>query len=196
MSPRLGYDAKVRQSSETLPWIMLKNLKLMLNFAKCRFSRFKRFKPLCVLLRIIVHQKGNNSNLGLEIVKNGYFYVFSENHFFGEAKFGGIWSNPSCAWMTALNRCFFAISLFIAADLPPWRHLCIIVWICCFPRNPFVFSMPVVMICLMCFSSFHPFVPIVSSCLWFENRILNLLFAVRIRCAICWILRCAYGNQF
>ena len=37
----------------------------MLNFVKCRFSRFKRFKPLCVLLRIIVHRKGNNANLGL-----------------------------------------------------------------------------------------------------------------------------------
>ena len=73
---------------------------------------------------------------------------------------------------------------FIAADLPPWRHLCIIVWICCFPRNLFVFSLPVVLICLICFASFHPLESIVSSCLWFENRILNRLFAVRIRCAI------------
>ena len=73
---------------------------------------------------------------------------------------------------------------FIAADLPPWRHLCLIVWICCFPRNLFAASLPVVMICLIRFASFHPFVPIVSSCLWFENRILNRLFAVRIRCAI------------
>ena len=50
----------------------------MLNFVKCRFSRFKRFKPLCVLLRIIVHRKGNNSNLGLKIAKNGYFTAFWE----------------------------------------------------------------------------------------------------------------------
>ena len=60
----------------------------MLNFVKCRFSRFKRFKPLCVPLRIIVHQKGNNAILGLEIAKNGYFYGFLGNHLFGEAKIG------------------------------------------------------------------------------------------------------------
>ena len=56
----------------------------MLNFVNCRFCRFARFKPLRVLLRIIVHRKGNNANLGQEIAKNGYFYVFSENHLFGE----------------------------------------------------------------------------------------------------------------
>ena len=60
----------------------------MLNFVKCRFSRFKRFKPLCVLLRIIVHRKGNKPNFGLEIAKNGYFYGFLGNHLFGEAKIG------------------------------------------------------------------------------------------------------------
>ena len=60
----------------------------MLNFVKCRFSRFKRFKPLGVLLCIIVHRKGNNANLGLEIAKNGYFYVFSETYLFREAKIG------------------------------------------------------------------------------------------------------------
>ena len=76
---------------------------------------------------------------------------------------------------------------FIAADLPSWRHLCLIVWICCFPRNLFAFSLPVVLICLICFASFHPLESIVGSCLWFDNRILNRLFAVRIRCAICWI---------
>ena len=168
----------------------------MLNFVNCRFWRFSRFKPLCVLLRIIVRQKGNNAILGLEIAKTGIFCGFSENHLFGEAKIGWFWHNPSCAWITALNRHFFAISLFIAADLPSWRHLCLIVWICCFPRNLFALSLPVVQICLMCFSSFHPFVPIVSSCLWFENRILNRLFACRIRCAIYWILGCACGNQF
>ena len=53
----------------------------MLNFAKCRFWHFKRFKPLCVLLRIIVHQKGNNANLGLEIAKNGYFSGFRKTTF-------------------------------------------------------------------------------------------------------------------
>lgn len=37
----------------------------MLNFVKCRFCRFKRFKPLMVLLRIIVHRKGNKPKLGL-----------------------------------------------------------------------------------------------------------------------------------
>ena len=83
----------------------------MLNFVKCRFSRFKRFKPLWVLLRIIVHRKGNNAILGLEIAKNGYFCVFSETYLFGVAKIGGFWHNPSCAWITALNRYFFAISL-------------------------------------------------------------------------------------
>ena len=53
----------------------------MLNFVKCRFSRFKRFKPLGVLLRIIVHRKGNNANLGLEIAKNGYFAAFRKTTF-------------------------------------------------------------------------------------------------------------------
>lgn len=56
----------------------------MLNFVKCRFWRFWRFKPLWVLLRIIVHRKGNEPNLGLEIAKNGYFYVFSETYLFRE----------------------------------------------------------------------------------------------------------------
>ena len=56
----------------------------MLNFVKCRFWRFTRFKPLCVLLRIIVHRKGNNANLGQEIAKNGYFGGFWETHLFGE----------------------------------------------------------------------------------------------------------------
>ena len=83
----------------------------MLNFAKCRFSRFKRFKPLCALLRIIVHRKGNNANLELKIAKNRYFNGFSETYLFGEAKIGGFWHNPSCAWITSLNRHFYAISL-------------------------------------------------------------------------------------
>ena len=109
----------------------------MLSFVNCRFLRFTRFKPLRVLLRIIVHQKGNNANSGLEIAKNRYFDGFLETYFFGEAKIGGFWSNPACAWMTALNRHFFAISLFIAADLPSCWHLCLIVWICRFPRNLF-----------------------------------------------------------
>lgn len=56
----------------------------MLKFVNCRFWRFKRFKPLWVLLRIIVHRKGNNANLGREIAKNGYFDGFSETHLFGE----------------------------------------------------------------------------------------------------------------
>ena len=60
----------------------------MLNFVKCRFKRFKRFKPLWVLLRIIVHRKGNNANLGRGIAKNGYFYGFWETYLFGEAKIG------------------------------------------------------------------------------------------------------------
>ena len=84
----------------------------MLNFVKCRFSRFKRFKTLGVLLRIIVHRKGNKPNLGLEIAKNGYFCVFSETYLFREPFLGGIWSNPACAWINALNRHFFAILLF------------------------------------------------------------------------------------
>lgn len=56
----------------------------MLKFVNCRFWRFKRFKPLWVLLRIIVHRKGNNANLGQEIAKNGYFDGFWETYLFGE----------------------------------------------------------------------------------------------------------------
>ena len=56
----------------------------MLKFVNCRFSRFKRFKPLRVLLRIIVHRKGNNANLGREMAKNGYFDGFLETYLFGE----------------------------------------------------------------------------------------------------------------
>ena len=56
----------------------------MLKFVNCRFSRFKRFKPLRVLLCIIVHQKGNDANLGLETAKNGYFDGFLETYLFGE----------------------------------------------------------------------------------------------------------------
>lgn len=92
----------------------------MLKFVNCRFWRFSRFKPLCVLLRIIVHLKGNSANLGREIAKNGYFYGFSETYLFGEPFLGGIWHNHACAWISALNRYFLAISLFIAADLPSW----------------------------------------------------------------------------
>ena len=83
----------------------------MLNFVNCRFWHFTRFKPLWVLLRIIVHRKGNNANFGQEIAKNGYFDGFSETHLFGEAKIGGFWRNPAYVWMVALNRHFFAISL-------------------------------------------------------------------------------------
>lgn len=116
----------------------------MLKFVNCRFWGFSRFKPLMVLLRIIVHRKGNKPNLGQQIAKNGYFYGFLETYLFGEAKISGFWHNPSCAWITASNRHFLAISLFIAADLPSWWHLCIIVWICCFPRNLLELSLPVV----------------------------------------------------
>lgn len=77
---------------------------------------------------------------------------------------------------------------FIASDLPSWRHLFLIVWICCFPRNLFAFSLPVVLICLIRLASFHPFVLIAICCLRFENRVLHRLFAVRIRCWIYWIL--------
>lgn len=84
----------------------------MLKFVNCRFWRFKRFKPLRVLLRIIVHLKGNDANLGLEIAKKWVFLRLFGNLPFRRAIFGGIWSNPSCAWMTALNRHFFAILLF------------------------------------------------------------------------------------
>lgn len=112
----------------------------MLKFVNCRFWCFSRFKPLSVLLRIIVHRKGNKPNLGREIAKKRVFDGFSETHLFGEAKIGGFWSNPSCAWISALNRHFFAISLFIAADLPSWWYLCLIVWICRFPRNQFELS--------------------------------------------------------
>ena len=76
------------------------------------FCRFKRFKPLWVRLRIIVHRKGNNANLGLEKAKKRVFLRLFENLPFRRAIFGGIWSNPACAWMNALNRQFYAISLF------------------------------------------------------------------------------------
>lgn len=56
----------------------------MLKFVNCRFWGFSRFKPLWVLLCIIVHRKGNGANFGLEIAKNGYFCVFSETYLFGE----------------------------------------------------------------------------------------------------------------
>ena len=56
----------------------------MLKFVNCRFERFSRFKPLWVLLCIIVHQKGNDANLGLEIAKNRYFDGFLETYLFGE----------------------------------------------------------------------------------------------------------------
>lgn len=92
----------------------------MLKFVNCRFSRFSRFKPLRVLLRIIVHRKGNKPNLGQQIVKNRYFDGFSETYLSGEPFLGRFWHNHACAWMSALNRHFFAISLFIAADLPSW----------------------------------------------------------------------------
>ena len=58
----------------------------MLNFVNCRFWRFSRFKPLCVLLCIIVHQKGNNAILGLEIAKNGYFVAFRKTTFWERLK--------------------------------------------------------------------------------------------------------------
>ena len=81
--------------------------------------------------------------------------------------------------MTALNRHFFAISLFISADLLSWRHLCIIVWICCFPRNLFAASLPVVLICLIRLASFHPLESIVNCCLRFENRVFESLVCLQ-----------------
>lgn len=92
----------------------------MLKFVNCRFWRFKRFKPLRVLLCIIVHRKGNKPNLGQQIAKNRYFYGFLETYLFGEPFLGRFLHNHACAWITALNRHFLAISLFIAADLPSW----------------------------------------------------------------------------
>ena len=159
----------------------------MLNFVKSRFWRFKRFKPLWVLWRTFVHRKGNKPNLGREIAKNRYFYGFSETYLFGEPFLGGFWHNPPCAWMNALNRHFFAISLFIAADLPSWWYLCLIVWICCFPRNQFALSLPV---CWFAWYVLHRFIHFgQSKIVACDLRIvfLNLLFAVRIRCGIYWI---------
>ena len=159
----------------------------MLNFVNCRFCRFSRFKPLMVLLCIIVHLKGNKPNLSQQIAKNRYFYGFSETYLFRGPFWGRFWHNPSCAWITALNRYFFAISLFIAADLPSWWHLCIIVWICRFPRNQFASSLPVVW---FAWYVLHRFIHLGQSLvvvLRFKNRILNRLFAARIRCLIYWI---------
>lgn len=90
--------------------------------------------------------------------------------------------------MTALNHHFFAISLFIAADLPSWLHLCLIVWICRFARNLFALSSQ---LCRFAWYVLHRFIPLCqSSVAVFDLRIvfLNRLFAVRIRCWICWIL--------
>lgn len=168
----------------------------MLKFVNCRFWRFSRFKPLWVLLCIIVHRNGNNANLGLEIAKNGYFCGISETCLFGEPFLVRFWHNPSCAWMTALNRHFLAISLFIAADLPSWRHLCTIVRICCFARNLFALCLPVVRICLICFASLHPFWSIVKCCLWFANRVFESLVCRKNPMCDLLDLRCAYVNQF
>ena len=77
---------------------------------------------------------------------------------------------------------------FIAADLPSWRHLCAIVWICCFPRNLFVFSLPVVW---FAWYALHRFIHLSQSSVVVCDLgivFLNRLFAFRIRCAIYWIL--------
>lgn len=141
----------------------------MLKFVNCRFWRFTRFKPLRVLLRIIVHRKGNKPNLSQQIVKNGHFDGFLETNLFREAKIGGFWSNPSCAWISALNRhflCnFFAISLF---------YRCRFAFMVAFVPNrmdlPFSSQSVCIkpascLICLMCFASLHPFESIASSCM-------------------------------
>lgn len=147
----------------------------MLKFVNCRFWCFKRFKPLMVLLCIIVHRKGNNANLGREIAKNGYFCGFSETRLFREAKFGRFWHNPSCAWITSLNRHFFAILLFyrcrfafMEVFVPNRMDLL-------FSSQSVWIKPPVVLICLICFASLHPFESIVSCCLWFENRVFESL---------------------
>lgn len=137
----------------------------MLKFVNCRFWGFSRFKPLRVLLRIIVHRKGNKPNLGQQIAKNGYFYGFLETYLFGEAKISGFWHNPSCAWITALNRYFFAISLF---------YRCRFAFMVVFMHNrmDLLFSSQSVcikpascLICLICFASLHPFESIGKCCL-------------------------------
>ena len=137
----------------------------MLNFVNCRFWRFTRFKPLRVLLRIIVHQKGNKPNLSQQIVKNRYFYGFSETYLFGEAKIGGFWSNPSCAWISALNRhilCYFFVYrsrfAFMLAFMPNRMDLP-------FSSQSVCIKPASCLICLMCFESLHPFESIASSCM-------------------------------
>ena len=80
---------------------------------------------------------------------------------------------------------------FIAADLPSWWYLCLIVWICCFPRNQFAFSLPVVLICLIFFESLHPFGSIVSCCLRFENRVFESLACFQNPMCDLLDLRCA-----
>lgn len=91
----------------------------MLNFVNCRFWRFLRFKPLCVLLRIIVHRKGNNANLGLEIAKNGYFCGFSETYLFGEP----FWQNLEQS-LLRMDKCLKSLFLcyFFALSLPICLH--------------------------------------------------------------------------
>ena len=119
--------------------------------------------------------KRKQAKFGAGNSKKRVFLRLFGNLPFWRAIFGRIWSNPSCAWISALNRHFLAISLFIAADLPSWWYLCLIVWICCFLRNLFALCMPVVLICLMCFASFHPFGSIENCCLRFENRVFESL---------------------
>lgn len=167
----------------------------MLKFVNCRFWGFSRFKPLMVLLRIIVHQKGNKPNLGQQIAKNGYFYGFLETYFFGEAKIGGFWHNPSCAWITALNRYFFSISLFYRCrfafmvvfvpnrvDLPFSSQS-----VCIKPASCLIF--------LICFASLYPFVPIGKCCLWFANRVSESLVCFQNPMCDLLDLRCACCNH-
>lgn len=124
--------------------------------------------------------------------KRVFLWLFG-NLPFRRAIFGGIWSNPSCAWISALNRHFFAISLF---------YHCRFAFMVAFVHNrmdlPFSsqsvwIKPPVVPICLICFASFHPFEQIVYCCLWFENRVFESFVCCQnpmcdlldFRCA-CW----------
>lgn len=137
----------------------------MLKFVNCRFWGFSRFKPLMVLLRIIVHRKVNKPNLGQQIAKNGYFYGFLETYLFGEAKIGGFWCNPSCAWISSLNRYFLAISLFYRC-----RFAFMVVFVPNRVDLPFSSQSVCIkpsscLICLICFASLHPFESIGNCCL-------------------------------
>lgn len=143
---------------------MLKNIKRNVKVCKLPFWRFSRFKPLRVLLCIIVHRKGNDANFGLEIAKNGYFCGFLETYLFGEPFWRILEQSFLC-----MDKCLkspFICSFFV--------YRCRFAFMVAFVQNRMdllFFSEsvsvkpPVWLICLICFASLHPFESIGNCCL-------------------------------